>query len=60
MISRLQEQQAWRTVDVIIQSTNPTDAHHHESTEQGGKLKTKLDLIKAAHYSVPVDSLVCR
>src|SRR5260370_25918840 len=46
------------TVDVIIQfNQTPTDAHHQKVQNKGGVLKTKLDFIKAAHYSVPVDSL---
>ncbi len=46
------------TVDVIIQFNQvPTDAHHGKVQAKGGVLKTKLDLIKGAHYSVPVDSL---
>ncbi len=46
------------TVDVIIQfNQTPTDAHHQKVQSKGGTLKTKLDLIKAAHYSVPVDAL---
>src|SRR5713101_6218525 len=46
------------TLDVIIQfSQTPTDAHHQKVQNKGGVLKTKLDLIRAAHYSVPVESL---
>jgi len=46
------------TVDVIIQfNQTPTDAHHQKVQDKGGVLKTKLDVIKGAHYSVPVDSL---
>src|SRR6266705_494460 len=46
------------TVDVIIQyNVPPTDAHHQKVQGMGGVLKTKLDFIKAAHYSVPVESL---
>src|SRR6267154_1369112 len=46
------------TVDVIIQfNQTPTDAHHQKVQNKGGALKTKLDVIKAAHYSVPVGSL---
>src|SRR5216684_9068381 len=46
------------TVDVIIQfNQTPTDAHHQKVQNKGGTLKTKLDFIKAAHYSVPVESL---
>src|SRR5260370_7222296 len=46
------------TVDVIIQfNQTPTDAHHQKVQNKGGVLKTKLDFIKGAHYSVPVDSL---
>src|SRR6266699_156056 len=46
------------TVDVIIQfNQTPTDAHHQKVQNKGGVLKTKLDFIKAAHYSVPVEAL---
>src|SRR6266567_7839617 len=46
------------TVDVIIQfNQTPTDAHHQRVQDKGGALKTKLDVIKGAHYSVPVESL---
>src|SRR6266849_661971 len=46
------------TVDVIIQfNQTPTDAHHQKVQSKGGVLKTKLDFIKGAHYSVPVESL---
>jgi len=46
------------TVDVIIQfNQTPTAAHHQKVQNKGGVLKTKLDFIKGAHYSVPVDAL---
>src|SRR5260370_40561655 len=46
------------TVDVIRQfNQTPTDAHHQKVQNKGGVLKTKLDFIKGAHYSVPVESL---
>src|SRR6266849_3250290 len=46
------------TVDVIIQFNQaPTAAHHQKVQSKGGVLKTKLDFIKAAHYSVPVEAL---
>src|SRR5260370_9475616 len=46
------------TVDVIIQfNQTPTEAHHQKVQNKGGALKTKLDFIKAAHYSVPVEAL---
>src|SRR6266436_96253 len=46
------------TVDVIIQfNQTPTDAHHQKVQSKGGVLRTKLDFIKGAHYSVPVESL---
>src|SRR6266478_8246579 len=46
------------TVDVIIQfNQTPTDAHHQKVQNKGGVLKTKLDFINGAHYSVPVESL---
>src|SRR6266851_3081332 len=46
------------TVDVIIQfNETPTDAHHQKVQNKGGVLKTNLDFIKGAHYSVPVESL---
>jgi len=46
------------TVDVIIQfNQTPTHAQHQKVGKKGGVLKTKLDVIKGAHYSVPVESL---
>ena len=46
------------TVDVIIQFNQvPTEAHHQKVQDKGGVLKTRLDFIKGAHYSVPVESL---
>src|SRR5713226_2902699 len=46
------------TVDVIIQfNQTPTAAHHQKVQNRGGALKTKLDFIKGAHYSVPVEAL---
>src|SRR5437899_11439847 len=46
------------TVDVIIQFNQaPTDAHHQRVQDKGGVLKRNLDVIKGAHYSVPVESL---
>src|SRR6266704_1587444 len=46
------------SVDVIIQfNQTPTDAHHQKVQNKGGVLKTKLDSIKGAHYSVPVEAL---
>src|SRR5258708_7766094 len=46
------------SVDVFIQfNQTPTDAHHQRVQNRGGVLKTKLDFIKGAHYSVPVESL---
>src|SRR6266581_403934 len=46
------------SVDVIIQfNQTPTAAHDQKVQNKGGVLKTKLDFIKGAHYSVPVESL---
>src|SRR4029077_4619710 len=46
------------TVDVIIQfNKTPTEAHHQKVRNKGGALKTKLDFIKGAHYSVPTEAL---
>jgi len=46
------------TVDVIIQFNQaPTDVQHGKVQGKGGALKRKLDVIKGAHYSVPVESL---
>src|SRR5216683_5138795 len=46
------------TIDVIIQfNQTPTDVQHGKVQNKGGVLKTKLDFIKAAHYSVPVEAL---
>src|ERR1041385_8645459 len=45
-------------VDVIIQfNQTPTDAQHQKVANKGGVLKTKLNVIKGAHYSVPAGSL---
>ncbi|OLD81854.1 MAG: hypothetical protein AUF67_06390 [Acidobacteria bacterium 13_1_20CM_58_21] len=45
-------------VDVIIQFNHaPTDGHHQKVQRKGGLLKSKMDLIKGALYSVPVGSL---
>ena len=47
-----------QTVDVIITYRNtPTEEHHHRVSARGGELKENLDLIRAAHYSVPADQL---
>lgn len=46
------------TVDVIIQfKQTPGDTQHAKVLAKGGALKTKLDAIKGAHYSVPAGSL---
>ncbi len=46
------------TVDVIIQfKQTPTNAHHQKVHNKGGVLKRKLDVIKGAHYSIPVEAL---
>src|SRR6266700_8079830 len=46
------------TVDVIIQfNQTPTDVRHGKVQNKGGVLKTKLDFIKGAHYTVPVEAL---
>src|SRR5256885_1658860 len=46
------------TVDVIIQfNQTPTAVHHQKVQNKGGVLKTKLDVIKGAHFSVPTGSL---
>ena len=46
------------TVDLIIQfNQTPTAAHHQKVQAKGGVLNTKLDFIKGAHYTVPVESL---
>ncbi len=45
-------------VDVIIQFKQvPTNAQHQKVRDKGGVLKTKLDIIKGGHYSVPVEAL---
>lgn len=46
------------TVDVIIQFTKvPTAAQHAKVQGKGGVLKKNLDIIKGAHYTVPVEAL---
>ncbi|OLD81852.1 MAG: hypothetical protein AUF67_06380 [Acidobacteria bacterium 13_1_20CM_58_21] len=48
------------TMDVIIQfNQTPTTAHHQKVQGKGGVLKTNLDFIKGAHYSVLVEALRC-
>src|SRR6266704_3150717 len=57
-LDALKDGHSGATVDVIIQfNQTPTDAHHQKVQNKGGVLKTKLDFIKGAHYSVPVESL---
>ena len=46
------------SVDVIVQFNQaPTAAQHSKVEGKGGLLRKKLDVIKGAHYSVPVESL---
>lgn len=46
------------TVDVIIQFKKvPTAAQHAKVQGKGGVLKKNLDIIKGAHYTVPVEAL---
>jgi serine protease AprX len=57
-LEELKNRSSGTTVDVIIQfSQVPTDAQHGKVQAKGGVLKTKLDVVKGAHYSVPVESL---
>jgi len=45
-------------VDVIVQFKNvPSDGQHQRVLAHGGKLKHSLDIIRAAHYSVPANQL---
>jgi serine protease AprX len=45
-------------VDVIVKYRQaPTPAHHSRVTQRGGELKQSLDIIRAAHYSVPAGQL---
>ena len=45
-------------VEVIVQyKVAPTEAHHRRIAGLGGKLNTRMDFIKAAHYSVPASAL---
>ena len=45
-------------VDVIVKYRQaPTPAHHSRITARGGELKQSLDIIRAAHYSVPAGEL---
>lgn len=46
------------TVDVIVQFKQaPTDVQHANVQAKGGVLKTKLNSIKGAHYSLPTAAL---
>jgi len=41
-------------VDVIVQyHQTPTAAHHKDIASRGGELKHELEIIRAAHYSIP-------
>ncbi|MBV9770509.1 MAG: S8 family peptidase, partial [Bryobacterales bacterium] len=47
-----------RTVDVIVEFRQvPTEADHNRILARHGQLKHNLDIIKAAHYSVPASEL---
>ena len=47
-----------QTIDVIVQYRSaPTAADHHRVLARGGQLKNNLDIIRAAHYSLPADQL---
>src|SRR5271154_6522318 len=47
-----------QTVRVIVQYTQvPTAAHYATMQQRGGVLKSKLNLIKAAAFTIPVSAL---
>jgi len=47
-----------QTIDVIVQYRSaPTAADHHRVLARGGQLKHNLDIIRAAHYSLPAKQL---
>jgi serine protease AprX len=47
-----------QAVDVIVQyKSTPTEAHHQHALARSGQLKQCLDIIRAAHYSVPANQL---
>jgi serine protease AprX len=46
------------TADVIVQYAHvPTARHHQRVLAAGGALRRQLDIIKSAHYAVPVSTL---
>jgi hypothetical protein len=46
-----------QTIDVIVQYRSaPTAADHHRVLARGGQLKHNLDIIRAAHYSLPASN----
>jgi len=56
--SELQGLTSNQDVDVIVQFKNvPSDGQHQRVLAHGGKLKHSLDIIRAAHYSVPANQL---
>ena len=46
------------SVDVIVQYKHaPTEAHHRRVSERGGQLQRRLNIIRAAHYSISARQL---
>lgn len=57
-LESLKDGRGGSTVDVIIQfNQTPTAAHHQRVQRNGGVLKRTLNIIKGAHYSIPVKAL---
>ena len=45
-------------VDVIVQFRHPpTEGHHNRVLARGGQLRHRLDIVSAAHYSIPAGQL---
>src|SRR5581483_11414210 len=45
-------------VEVIVQyRRTPTDEHHRFVRQHGGVLRTTMDFMRAAHYSVPANAI---
>ena len=46
------------TVEVIVQYAHPpAESHYAKVASWGGKLRTRLDLVNAAHYLIPVSAV---
>ena len=53
----LTETTAGTTIDVIVQYRDTPALHHQRVLDRGGRLKTELGVIRAAHYALPASEI---